>query len=558
MSSGAGFAASGLLQGFAQSYRAARIRATEMEVAQRHGLASTLLQLYPNARPEAQADIAQRLLTIYSTPPGKKLDKGLGDVSTLGRSATQANLGAGQAGMQQAGAAGAAATQAATPPTTASLTPPAEPGGAPGTSGITSPGMNPTGFVPPIPPPPDLSKPGAGYSPLLSPEEHNRMAAATITATETAKLTAEMDARRAAADKAGLKPGTPAYENFVAGRIVSPYAHMQTKYIVGPNGERMQASYNPLTGETLDSEGNVIENPIGWSPAVNAPGTSAYKTFYAAAKSSGMSETEIANDWNTRQSSQHGYRIVPQPDGSIQMVPVTTTSTTSRGQIPVPPSGGGGGAVGAVGARSAAPSVGQGRTVGGKVPPEVAKAQSAYQDSISRFNVMSEALPQALAGNQQAMINLLYNHIGMTVGLQKGARITQDIINEAQRSAPWMATLLARIGVGNGFTMTPELMRGVVLAPEQMHQMVDLAEGRVEQDYRKFQETRNFYKGGEPQTPEQVIAGGKEKQASKGASTIPKPPSAAAGVGAAGPQKGTRRTYQGHDYVFDGKQWVRQ
>ena len=45
------------------------------------------------------------------------------------------------------------------------------------------------------------------------------------------------------------------------------------------------------------------------------------------------------------------------------------------------------------------------------------------------------------------MINLLYNHIGMTTGLQKGARITKDLISEAENSAPWMATLLKKIGV---------------------------------------------------------------------------------------------------------------
>lgn len=512
MSAG-GFAASGLLQGFAQSYTAARMRATEMEVQQRHGLASTLMQLYPNARPEAQADIAQRLLTIYSTPPNKKLDKGLGDISTLGRAATQQGMGA----TAQANAPSGAMPQAGGPPPLPDVS------GAAGGAGAPPQVGGPTQAPPisqPIPPPPDLSNPAAGYSPLLSPAERNQQAAATLRATESAKINAEMDARREQADRAGLKPGTPAYENFVAGRMVSPYAHLQTKYIVGPNGERQQVSFNPLNGETLDSEGNVVDNPIGWSPQVNATGTSPWKTFLASRLSDGLTPGEAVDEWNTKQSAQHGFKLVAQPDGSTLMVPITTTSTITRGNIPAPPGGGGGG-----------PSVGTGRVVGGKIPPEVVKDQANYQDSISRFNVMSEALPQALAGNQQAMINLLYNHIGMTVGLQKGARITQDIINEAQRSAPWMATLLARIGVGNEFTMTPSLMRGVVLAPEQMHQMVDLAEGRVEQDYRKYQETKKVFSGGAPQTPEDVIAAGRSKQ-KPGAPKIPPPPKAGPPAGA--------------------------
>lgn len=507
--SGGGFAASGLLQGFAQAYTQARVRATQMEVEQRHGLASTLMQLYPNARPEAQADIAQRLLSIYSTPPGKKLDKKIGDIGSLGQAAAQQ-------GMQQGAQAGAANAQAQTAATQGQMN--AQP--AP-TSGVGLPAplgvgaapdigaASPQGAVP-------ISKPGIppppAYSPFLSPAEHNQQAAATITATESAKMTAELDSRRKAAEQAGLKPGTPAFENFVAGRLVSPYAHLQTKALVGPNGERIAANFNPLTGEYSDQDGNTVENPVLWSTAVNAPGTSAFKTFYAAGKQSGLNDKEIVDNWNTQNSTQHGFKMVPQPDGSIQMVPVTTTSTKTKGGIPAPPGvgAGGGAAVGSAG-----------RVVGGKVPSEVAKAQTSYQDSISRFNVMSEALPQALAGNQQAMINLLYNHIGMTVGLQKGARITQDIINEAQHSAPWMASLLARIGVGNGFEMTPELMRGVTLTPEQMRQMVDLAEGRVEQDYRKFQEEQKFYRGGAPQTPEDVIKGGRAKQ--KG---LPAPPPA--------------------------------
>ena len=541
--SGGGFAASGLLQGFASAYNAAYQRRTQQDLEQRHQLGATLMALYPNARPEAQQDIAQRLLSIYSTPIGKKLDKKLADVSTLGAAAAQANNpGATPAGQQAA----QSATNAQTASTQGTLNaqgaaPIPAPPMAAGQPEGSAPMAGGTGGVPlqapriPAPPP---------YSPLLSPEEHNQQAAATIAATESAKMTAELESRRKAAVSAGLKPGTPGYENFVAGRLVTPYAHFQTKAIVGPNGERMLASFNPLTHETLDSEGNVIENPVEWTQSVNAPGTSAYKTFYNAAKQSGLSDAEISQQWNTQNSTQHGYKMVPQPDGSIQMVPVTTQTTKTRGggggaSIPAPPGGAGGGAA----------TGGAGRTVGGHIPKEVATAQGAYQDSISRFNVMSEALPQALAGNQQAMINLLYNHIGMTVGLQKGARITRDIIEEAQHSAPWMASLLARIGVGNEFTMTPELMRGVTLAPEQMRQMVDLAEGRVEQDYRKFTEMQSFFKGGKPQTPEEVIASGRKKQ--KG---IPSPPSTTAPSGppAGATHIGTSKK-DGKDHYLDAQ-----
>src|SRR5271167_3252462 len=58
------------------------------------------------------------------------------------------------------------------------------------------------------------------------------------------------------------------------------------------------------------------------------------------------------------------------------------------------------------------------------------------RDADQRYERMSADAPHALEGNQQAMLSLLTNHIGMTLGAQKGARITQQILDEAQKSAP--------------------------------------------------------------------------------------------------------------------------
>src|SRR6185312_11333821 len=59
-----------------------------------------------------------------------------------------------------------------------------------------------------------------------------------------------------------------------------------------------------------------------------------------------------------------------------------------------------------------------------------------------------------------------------TLGAQKGARITKDIIREARESAPWLSTLAAKLdsrGVLSGVTVTPELMQEMVnLAEEQL------------------------------------------------------------------------------------------
>lgn len=523
MSAGGNFA-SGLLQGFAQSYTAARVRATQMEVEQRHQLAGTLMQLYPNARPEAQQDIAQRLLTIYSTPSGKKLDKKLTDIGTLGQAAVQGGNAAGAQAASTGSAAGQAGAAAMPPPpATGSAGGPISSDAAappPATVGASVPGASPSaatlGGAPRIPAPPS-------YSPFLSPAEKNQQAAASISATEGAKVGAELDARKKAADAMNLTGRDR--ENFIAGRMLTPFSHWQQKQYVDPEhpGQPMTGFFDPITRQVVDGDGNAIDNPMPWITAVNSPSTP-FRATLQAGLSQGRPIAEILNDWNTRKSSILGVRMVQQPDGSILAVPVETSTTTqTHGALPTPPGspqakgvGGGGGA----GVR------GTGTVVGGKIPMEVQKAQTQYQDSVSRYNVMADALPKALAGDQQAMINLLYNHIGMTIGLQKGARITRDIIEEAQHSAPWMATLLARVGVGNGFEMTPDLLRGVVLPPETMHNMLSLAENRLGEDYRKFSDTRDYYsKGGSqlPKPPSDVVGGAKDRNAKP--SGTPPPPS---------------------------------
>jgi hypothetical protein len=84
-----------------------------------------------------------------------------------------------------------------------------------------------------------------------------------------------------------------------------------------------------------------------------------------------------------------------------------------------------------------------------------------------RLDRMEQAYTKALKGDQQSMLSLLTDHIGMTLGLQKGARITKDILNEAQQSQPWLSALKARFD-DRGY------LSGAVLGPEQMKQMLDL------------------------------------------------------------------------------------
>ena len=113
------------------------------------------------------------------------------------------------------------------------------------------------------------------------------------------------------------------------------------------------------------------------------------------------------------------------------------------------------------------------------------------QDADERLSRMEASYQKGLKGDQQAMLALLTDHIGMTLGLQKGARITKDILNEAQQSQPWLAKLEASFD-DRGY------LSGVKLGPDQMRQMLDLGyEARNRKWDRAFQ-TSEMYDTQEP------------------------------------------------------------
>lgn len=99
---------------------------------------------------------------------------------------------------------------------------------------------------------------------------------------------------------------------------------------------------------------------------------------------------------------------------------------------------------------------------------QVSKDLTTARGADFRLRSMNSSYKDALNGDQQAMLNLLTNHIGMTLGLQKGARITKDILHEATASAPWLQTVAAKFD-DNGY------LSGVVLTKGQMDSMMNLA-----------------------------------------------------------------------------------
>ena len=128
---------------------------------------------------------------------------------------------------------------------------------------------------------------------------------------------------------------------------------------------------------------------------------------------------------------------------------------------------------------------------------DLLKAYQPTLDSAERMNVMTESYEKAIKDHdQQAMLNLLANHLGMTMGLQKGARLTKDIINEAKQSQPWLAGIQSKFDK-DGY------LAGVTLSPNQMRQMVNLGQERYSEDVKKSRATAQ-YLGGKDDGPQRV------------------------------------------------------
>lgn len=102
-------------------------------------------------------------------------------------------------------------------------------------------------------------------------------------------------------------------------------------------------------------------------------------------------------------------------------------------------------------------------------------AQVGANSAINRDVTMHKNLEDALNGNQQAMVSLAGNHVLMVTGAgEKGAmRATKLIWQDAVKSAPWLQSVEAKFSK-EGY------LEGVTLTPEQMKQMVGLADEKVQ------------------------------------------------------------------------------
>jgi hypothetical protein len=204
--------------------------------------------------------------------------------------------------------------------------------------------------------------------------------------------------------------------------------------------------YDPETGQVIQVPETRMSVPVGAGrPGAAGPSTSAGTS--SAAQSAAAAPPAVST--------------VPKTPGEARSrVPRATAQAPRAGTVPANTA-----------AAPNAPKVG--RVIGFKTPKEYSDTKKDYESSIDRMKTMDRNLTNALHNDQQAMLSLVANHIGMTLGGQKGARINQAVWNEAVQSAPWLERAKARFD-------SRGLLSGVTLAPEQMRQMVQLAHEKVD------------------------------------------------------------------------------
>lgn len=182
---------------------------------------------------------------------------------------------------------------------------------------------------------------------------------------------------------------------------------------------------------------------------------------------------------------------------------------------------------------------------------DIEKQRTTAIQSDSLLRTMLESAKEAHSGNQQAMLALLASHLGMTMGAQKGTRISQAQFNEAIHSAPWSQTIVAKwfhpAEDGSGDMIFDGYKSGVTLTPQQIEQMVMLGKQRRQILWQQFADTAQA-NGVQMDIPEF-----KEK----GAAPAPRSKSAPGGGGAHKVGE-VKKFANGKSGVWDGQGWVAQ
>ena len=277
--------------------------------------------------------------------------------------------------------------------------------------------------------------------------------------------------------------------------VGAPYRGMKGNTVYDEKTDKwVTEMINPLTAQIM-----------GTYPAMAPAGALPPKSLIPYLLQEKNAQTATQEDWaeaaqtfNTRVSEQDRVKTISGPNGETYVMPIRESNTTSRSaplslnRAPAPT-----GATIPNGVNRPTQSIlpKSGAGVGkltqifgaGKIPTDVTKANEDLQTAVARQTTMHKNLVDFISSggsNQQAGLSLLANHLGMTQGFQKGARITQAVMEEATASRPWLEGMLTKIfrrdpQTGDYVVDNPNPLGGIVLTPDQARQMVDLADQMV-------------------------------------------------------------------------------
>ena len=255
--------------------------------------------------------------------------------------------------------------------------------------------------------------------------------------------------------------------------------HMQQKTVVSKShGGAILASFDPGTGKTFDAQGQEITDAKPYVKPTNpkmTPGTSGGKSVFAYYNTD-------QHSWMDSNSNLPIKDFVPQPtfaqtglygldvayDNNGNAHPVLLNRR--NGQVSEAPSG------------ILAPS--QSKNI------ETARNEAIASDA--RLRIMMDNEKKALDGDQQAQVSLLMNHIGMTLGAQKGTRVNQATIRDAENSAKWTQSIYSKWGhfdESTGDWIYDGYKTGTNLTKDQIEQMVGLAKVVRDVKYHQLKDT---------------------------------------------------------------------
>jgi hypothetical protein len=251
------------------------------------------------------------------------------------------------------------------------------------------------------------------------------------------------------------------------------------KNIPGAGGQPYKTPNGTYVRPVQNADGSIVEQPMpaGWAPP--EPKAPPMKSGTVNGKNAFAYYSMSKGGWIDSNTGQPVHNFIPAPtfsqtglygldtgyDGQGNPVPMLLNRRT--GQMTPAPAG------------LVAPA--QAKGIEGQRTAAIAG------DSLLR--TMVGAADRAKAGDQQAMLSVVANHIGMTLGAQKGARINQAVWNEATESAPWLQNVQKAWG-SDGY------LQGVKLSPQQVDQMVEL--GKLRRDVMWEQASQTAQAAGVP------------------------------------------------------------